>query len=62
MIFLGIFDKLLNLKIIIGYLGEMVLMFLNRMDNIFGYWIMFEWKIFDYYWMNVYVILSGLLY
>ncbi|EAC5829788.1 amidohydrolase [Listeria monocytogenes] len=62
MILSGIFDKLPNLKIITGHLGEMVPMFLNRMDNTLGHWTTLERKISDYYRTNVYVTPSGLLY
>lgn len=44
MILSGIFDKLPNLKIITGHLGEMVPMFLNRMDNTLGHWTTLERK------------------
>ncbi|EAD4078560.1 amidohydrolase, partial [Listeria monocytogenes] len=54
MILSGIFDKLPNLKIITGHLGEMVPMFLNRMDNTLGHWTTLERKISDYYRTNVY--------
>ncbi|HHQ0979295.1 TPA: amidohydrolase family protein, partial [Listeria innocua] len=55
MILSGIFDKLPNLKIITGHLGEMVPMFLNRMDDTLGHWTTLERKISDYYRTNVYV-------
>ncbi|EAF4346745.1 TPA: amidohydrolase family protein [Listeria monocytogenes] len=62
MILSGIFDKLPNLKIITGHLGEMVPMFLERMDDTLGHWTTLERKISDYYRTNVYITPSGLLY
>ncbi|EJA0833976.1 amidohydrolase, partial [Listeria monocytogenes] len=53
MILSGIFDKLPNLKIITGHLGEMVPMFLERMDDTLGHWTTLERKISDYYRTNV---------
>ncbi|HDI4749201.1 TPA: amidohydrolase [Listeria monocytogenes] len=62
MILSGVFDKLPNLKIITGHLGEMVPMFLERMDDTLGHWTTLERKISDYYRTNVYITPSGLLY
>ncbi|MBC2255595.1 amidohydrolase [Listeria ivanovii] len=62
MIVSGIFDKLPNLKIITGHLGEMVPMFLERMDDTISHWAKLDQKISDYYRTNIYVTPSGLLY
>jgi predicted TIM-barrel fold metal-dependent hydrolase len=56
----GIFEKLPALKLISGHWGEMVLFYLNRLDDQLGKTLKLDRKISEYYKSNIYITPSGL--
>lgn len=61
MIISGIFDKLPNLKIVSGHWGELIPMFLERLDQELIPYTDLKRSFSDYYRSNVYVTPSGIL-
>ncbi|KRN99282.1 amidohydrolase family protein [Companilactobacillus kimchiensis] len=61
MILSGIFDKLPNLKLISGHWGEMVPMFLERLDDELNNYSGLQKSFSDYYRQNIFVTPSGIL-
>ncbi|AQY51462.1 hypothetical protein PWEIH_14786 [Listeria weihenstephanensis FSL R9-0317] len=62
MVVSGIFDKLPNLKIISGHWGELMPIFLDRMDDMLAPRTTLKRKISEYYQDNVYITPSGILH
>ena len=62
MILAGVFDKLPNLKIMLGHWGELVSFYMYRLDEIPQESTGLSAKISDYFKKNVYVNPSGMLY
>lgn len=61
MIISGIFDKLPHLKIVSGHWGELVPLFLERLDDELSPWAGLKQPFSSYYRQNVYVTPSGIL-
>jgi len=61
MIVSGIFDKLPNLKLVSGHWGELVPMFLERLDDELDAYDGLKKSFSDYYRNNVYITPSGIL-
>lgn len=57
----GIFDKLPNLKLVSGHWGELVPMFLERLDDELDAYDGLKKSFSDYYRNNVYITPSGIL-
>ena len=62
MMFAGVFDRLPNLKIMIGHWGELVSFYMYRTDEIPQEVTGLKKKISDYFKENIYVNPSGMLY
>ena len=58
----GVFDKLPNLKIILGHWGELVSFYMYRLDEMIDAGIKSKKKFSDYFKENIYVNPSGMLY
>ncbi|WP_461212797.1 amidohydrolase family protein [Lacticaseibacillus sp. GG6-2] len=61
MILSGIFDKLPNLKLVSGHWGELVPMFLERLDDELDAYAGLDKPFSTYYRQNVYITPSGIL-
>lgn len=58
----GIFDKLPNLKIILGHWGELVSFYMYRLDEMIDAGVESKKKFSEYFKENIYVNPSGMLY
>ena len=58
----GIFDKLPNLKIILGHWGELVSFYMYRLDEMMDAGVESKKKFSEYFKENIYVNPSGMLY
>lgn len=58
----GVFDKLPNLKIILGHWGELVSFYMYRLDEMMDAGVKSKKKFSDYFKENIYVNPSGMLY
>ena len=62
MMLAGVFDKLPNLKIILGHWGELVSFYMYRLDEMLDYGVQMKNKFSEYFKKNIYVNPSGMLY